>query len=156
MSVRSEFDRDTGILLYSRRAREGRHDETFLGVCLRSSSGYDFITRRDKAFDCLYDSKSYDSLFDMQFDNNDGACILPLCAIKKKSRSLHGKYTVDIFLSCADKKSVLYSNLLAVRSRKNADIAKSLERYMLGGRIICKADDRVLSLRRLCGSSSEL
>ncbi len=118
LSVSSYYDRDSGILFYRRKERDGNHRETWLGVRPFCNGEYEFLTRRDEAFLSNYSESDIDDLIKTPFSSNDGACILPFCAVKKSSETKGGKYHIDFLIFAADSKKEILARYALLHSDK--------------------------------------
>lgn len=133
LSVEAEYDAGLNTLYYRRRPRlEGERGYT-LGVSMLSG-GVEFATRRDSALPMSYDKGDIASLAGaMRGEGELGACIIPFCALTKRSAA-HGKYACDFLIAGGRDKSEVDSIIhIAARRKKRgivADMRKSLERVI--------------------------
>lgn len=122
LSVSSQFDPASGLLTFCRKEREGNHRQTWLGVYPNFNSEYHFLTRRDEAFSSCYEQKDLDALISSEFSCNDGACIMPFCAIKKTSDTPLGRYHLDLLLFCGESREEVLSHL--AKFKRNKDLLR--------------------------------
>ena len=111
LSVNSEFDKDTGMIIFSRKSRTREMGSTYIGIYPFYSAPFSFITRRDEAFESMYGVENTDDLINADFSCMDGACIEPFLAIKKTSDTPKGRYRISFLIFASGEKEKLISNL---------------------------------------------
>ncbi|MDD6800720.1 MAG: glucoamylase family protein [Firmicutes bacterium] len=117
LSVESEFVKDNGVLLFRRRPRTDGEKERDIAVSFESSwHESEFLTRRDSLLPLMYSEDELIQLASKKFDNLDGACIIPFCAMKKRSSSVGGKYSCDFLISYGYSRDECISVINSVRS----------------------------------------
>ncbi|MBE6544052.1 MAG: hypothetical protein E7675_06590, partial [Ruminococcaceae bacterium] len=153
LSVSSQFDASSGMLMFYRKERAGNHRETWLGIYPSFSSDYHFVTRRDEAFSSAYSKNDIDRLLDLDFPCDDGACIMPFCAIKKTSQTPLGRYSLDLILFVSESRDSLFSLLAKFKKEKRSfkkDISLSFSRELEASArrnfLISSADMNVIGL----------
>ncbi|MHB1152273.1 MAG: GH36-type glycosyl hydrolase domain-containing protein [Eubacteriales bacterium] len=120
LSIDSEFDSVENILFYRRRPRLENERMSYLAVTLETASGgVEFETRRDNLFGLNYSSDDVDAVCGKRLSCNTGACIIPACAIQKRSVSRHGKYRCDFLLSYAHSRTEAAAIIKTIRGMRH-------------------------------------
>ena len=114
LTVTVSYRESEGILLYTRRQREGDKPPLCLAVSLESRSGKaEFETRRDR-LGLLYGEKEIEGLLRAPMEGKTGALIHPILALRKES-SASGKYRLNLLLTVGRGEEEAVSSLLAAR-----------------------------------------
>lgn len=161
LSVDCNYDRQAGILVYRRKRRENPHEALYLAVGIAGGGNFSFITRRDSAFDMLYNNEDINSLICREFDDLDGACINPVCIIKTSSdigrkkdpKPSSGVYSIDFIIYSAESLNEIYKVQNKLKHDKTvhtkgytAAFSKSLEGIAREQLTISGADREVIDL----------
>jgi cyclic beta-1,2-glucan synthetase len=119
LSLESDYLKDEKILLFSRKPRMEKESEQWLAVTLESSGGnIDFETRKDTLYPLMYDESDIAACFDKNFTRETGACINPICAVKKASQTKNGKYECDFLISYSKSKTEAIEIIKNIRAKK--------------------------------------
>ena len=119
LSVEAFYIKDENIILYKRRPRLDHENEMWLAVTLESSGGnVEFETRRDELYQLMYDESDVEKIFTQSLSCNTGACINPVCAVKKHSQTKHGKYECDFLIAFARSKEDVSGIIRKIRLQK--------------------------------------
>ncbi|MDD4772794.1 MAG: glucoamylase family protein [Eubacteriales bacterium] len=132
LSIDCEFDSHENILFYRRRTRLEKERMSFLAVSLETASGgVEFETRRDNLLKLNYSADDIEAVCGQHLSCNTGACIIPVCAIKKSSVSRHGKYQCDFLLSFAHSRteaSAIIKKARALRHKSSGNFTTIFRR----------------------------
>ena len=116
LSIEAEYLPEHGILLYRRRRRSEKEKECYLAVTFEShGENASFAIRKDEILHPMYSESDIYSLFEKNFPSNGGACILPVCAMKKASVTDTGKYRCDFLIASGSRKDEVLSVIGAIR-----------------------------------------
>lgn len=119
LSIEAFYIKDENILLYKRRPRFDHENEIWLAVTLESNKGdVEFETRKDDLYPLMYDESDIENIFDKTLSCNTGACINPVCAVKKQSHTNNGKYECDFLIAYARSKDDVIGIIRKIRSQK--------------------------------------
>ena len=119
LSVEAFYIKDENIILYKRRPRLDHESEIWLAVTLESTSGnIEFETRKDDLYPLVYDASDIENIFTRTLSCATGACINPVCAVKKQSQTNNGKYECDFLIAFARSKEDVVSIIKKIRSQK--------------------------------------
>lgn len=159
LSIDCKYDPHSGLLIYKRKKRENPHEALYMAVGIAGGADFEFMTRRDSCFHMLYNDDDVTKLIYEKFDNCDGACINPVCALKKTSSNIsknkegNSYYSLDIIIYTANSLNEIYSAQNRLRHDKTVHISgyskafsKSLERIGKEQLIISGADKEVIEL----------
>lgn len=150
LSVDSEFDSDENILFYRRRPKLESERINYLAVTLETASGgVEFETRRDNLLGLNYTSDDVDTICGQHLSCSTGACIIPACAIQKRSISRHGKYHCDFLLSYAHSRAEAAAIIKTVRGMHHASSGGLSAMFRRSVTDIIKSR---LAVAGLCGS----
>ncbi len=128
LSIDTEFDPVENILFYRRRSRIENERMGYLAVTLETASGgVEFETRRDNLLGLNYSSKDIDAICGKRLSCNTGACIIPACAIQKRSVSRHGKYHCDFLMAYAHSRAEAAAIIKTIRGMSQASSANLSE-----------------------------
>ncbi len=145
LSVSSEYDKDMRILTFTNKERSKGHKKTVLGISLSKGREFKFMTRRDSAFSSMYCEEDILKLTQVDFDNKDGGCIHPYCAVKTSSVKLDGRYLLEGIIALGENKSDVYAQINACRKEKKL-LSTAFSRSIQG------FSSRIMSL---CGCGEE-
>ena len=119
LSVEAFYIKDENIILYKRRPRLDHESEMWLAVTLESTGGnVEFETRKDELYPLMYDESDIEKIFTRTLSCNTGACINPVCAVKKQSHTNNGKYECDFLIAFAKSKNDAVDIIRKIRLRK--------------------------------------
>ena len=119
LSVEAFYAKDENVILYKRRPRLDHESEMWLAVTLESTSGnVEFETRKDELYPLMYDDSDIKEIFNRSLSCNTGACINPVCAVKKQSQTNNGKYECDFLIAFARSKDDVVNIIRKIRSQK--------------------------------------
>lgn len=119
LSIEAFYLKDENIILYKRRPRLDHESEMWLAVTLESSSGNaEFETRKDDLYQLMYDESDIEKIFTRELSCSTGACINPICAVKKQSHTNNGKYECDFLIAFARSRDDVVDIIRKIRSQK--------------------------------------
>lgn len=167
LNVSCRYDSQSGLLIYERKKRENPHEATYLALGIGGGGSFSFISRKEDAFDMLYDQNDIDKLTVSEFNNRDGACINPIAIIKtssvinqKNKREDRNIYSIDFMIYAAESLNEIYKIQNKLRHDKNVHtvgytgaFSKSLERIAREQLTISQADREVIELCSVLRSS---
>ncbi len=99
LSVEASYSADENILYYRRRPRGEKDPDRYLAVSFLGGS-IEFEINRD-VLPFMYTSEDIMALCGSQMSNREGGCIIPVCAVQKKSFTKKGKYSCDFIIASA-------------------------------------------------------
>ncbi len=124
ISVTSEYCIDEHALLYRKQERNEKDGEKCFAVSFESKGGgEEFLTKRDHLPE-MFGENDIEKLIDKPFDNETGACIQPLCAVKKTSNA-SGKYLLNILITVGRSKSEVLFRLSHARKLLKTESGKN-------------------------------
>lgn len=118
LSICAEYLPDQHILLYERRPRSASESPLYLAVSFYSDTPFSFSTRRDACLPMLYDDADLAALTTAPLDGACGACIDPICVIRKESVTENGHYQADFLLTVAESRREAVGLISALRTEK--------------------------------------
>ena len=149
LSVESEYIDEYGILLFRRKRRRENEKESYLAVTFEShGENAPFAVRRDELLNLMYTEKDIEQLVYKDFPCKDGACVNPVCAIKKLSTTERGRYRCDFLIASGSGRDEVISVINSVRHEIKQN--KKLLSYQTVGSSLSQ-----ISSERLCCCGGE-
>ena len=120
LNVVSEYDRDSGVLLFCHRARGKNDRERWMAVSFEGNKSFEFLTRRDQAYPLMYNEEDVRNLVTKKFPGNEGACITPYCAVKKRMTASAGKISCDFLITHGDSREKVLELVTSLRIQRQS------------------------------------
>lgn len=124
--IESRFCADEKILLFSRRPRNDKKPFRYLGIKAAGNTAFSFATKRDEILPLFYSDRDIALLSEKEFQNTDGAVIIPVCAVKAEMK--RGENRAEFLIGCFSNEEDLLFELSAYRHPKKENAMREVAR----------------------------
>lgn len=119
------YSAQDSALLFKKRPKE-ENEEPFWLIVTMEGGGFDFLCRRDEAFEPMYGEEDLHNLFERPFSNRDGGCIFPVFAIKRPSECPRGKFECEFLFAAGKDEKELLRRIRRHRKEKRTSVGALL------------------------------
>lgn len=122
LSIECEYDDDRNILFFHRRPRQEHESDCYLALTMQKNTPFDFSSQRDALLPLCYEVEDLAHLTQLHFAKEVGACVDPICAVKKTSQTEKGRYAADWLLLFSHQKEEICEWVASLRQAKNLPV----------------------------------
>ncbi len=122
LSIECEYDSDRNILYFHRRPRQEHENDSYLALTMLKNTPFDFSSQRDALLPLCYAPQDLENLTHTPFAKETGACVDPICAVKKTSQTEKGRYSADWLLLFSHNKEEIQDWVASLRQEKNLPV----------------------------------